>query len=641
MYNQSQFPVDRPLLQPMQYDPNRPPFVPQIQVNPWMQPYLPYLTGILMDMITKGAVGPLSMHFYNHMSHNQWQNEDFVKEVHNCADFVFLKTAAIGQNIDPGNAIIRMAPAYLSLRSIYEAKLFNLMHYIDVADQNGIYAQHIQFEQEMAQIIGLRNGAMPGASPGVSVPVGMPMAAGRYPQMGGVMQPTMQMAAPAPAMAAPGYGVPMGAAPVGQAGRGPGGGRDYANSATPVQTPAPAPAPVMQAAPAPAPAPTAAPVNNDAIVEASQAGWRGADSMPYPMAYNPVLVKMMYKIENGKTLPYPTKNESINMIDYDRHQIGTLFGQPPENLPVVKDNGQIVRNLAAAVQDAAAEELEVDSNDERLKQNLGLKAILSAPTLDIAIQDGEIEMLSVIDRDNPPMVFQVYAQIFTPFITEKSEYALLQKFADSSSYIELREKVRSAGDSAPPKLITEVNLRLTALMNNLLRNSVSIMPNELTVDDFVQDLDPLLSSLKNSYGDKVQKAFLKNQGKRIKALFGMPDVSSEQGKKLHDVLSENALTMGWEGRDNPPQFTFFGSTVRLTYLNVISHDLLLSGLTQVGNILTKQQMPALFDLAHQVFSADDAAQNVARQLVITKDGRIIELFEATLVEGGYLVGLVK
>lgn len=648
MYNNQQtaFPVDRPLLQPVQYDPNRPPFVPNIRVAQDLMPYLPYITGLMMDVITKGIQGPVSMHFYNHMvqgnpqnmQFNPWVNEDFVKEVNNCADFIYLKIATLG-NVDIGQAIIRLAPAYISLRSIYEVKLYGaLWGYIDAMDQPGIQQQHYQFEQEMAQITALRNGGPIG---GTAVPVGAPMMSGRAPaypqpvgpQMGGYPQ---AMGAP---MAAPmNTGYPVGGAPM--AGRTAGAGRDYGTTAPTPVAPQPVAAAPQQVQTA-QPVQTAAPAQTEpTLVEAANTTWKPSEQMPYPIAYNPVTTKMYYQIENGKTIPVPAKS-NIDMINYDRHNITSLFGHVPDNLPVVKDNGEITRNLVKAVQDASEEAGNTDAQNERVQETMGLKAIVTTSSLETAIQDVRTEMLLKIDRANPPMIFQGYAQVYTPIIGEESEYDFLRKLADSSSYIELREKIRAAGSTASPELLTEVILRCTELMNTLLHKQLSIMPSELTVDDFVQDLDPLLNLLKSNYGEKVQKAFLTNQNMRIKQLFDFPDTSTEAGKSVHDALVENALSSHWDEREDRPAFTFFGPVVRLTYLNVLSHDLLLAGISKVGNILTKQQLPALFDLAHQVFTADDNGLLVARQLVITKDGRIVELHEALLVQGGYLVSLVK
>jgi hypothetical protein len=635
--NQQILPIDRFLLQPMQYDVNNPPFTPNIQVSQWMQPYLRYLTGVMMDLITKGAQGPLTVHFYNRMTANNWANPDFVMEVHNCADFVYLKTNG-GQGTDPGNAIIRLVPAYLSLRSFYELKLNQqLWQFVDPADQASMQQSHFTFEQELAAINQLRTGGV--APQGVAVPIGQPMMGNRqpsYPQaapMGGMMPQPMQ----------PQYM----SAPVGVAGRGPAAGRDYGNSAPNVAAPAPVAAmmpmaaPVMQAAPQPAPVAAPAPAQQGQLVEMGKATWNPSEEMPYPMAFNPVTTKMFYVIENGKTIPQPVKNE-IDMINYERHSITSMFGHVPDNLPVVKDNGEIMRNVTEAVRAAEQEAANVDEEDSRIEEAMGLKNILTVTSLDAAIQDARIEMLSKIDRGHPPMVFQAYANVYAPIIHAESQYALLNKFADSSSYIELREKIRAAGATAAPELLTEVILRSTALVNSILWHNLSIMPSEITVDDFVQDLDPLLNLLKSNYSEKVQKAFLKNQAQRIKAMFNMPDVGTENGKKIHDLMSENSLTTGWEGREGEaPELTFFGSTIRLSFLNVISHDLLLGGLTKVGNILTRQQMPALYELARQVLTANDHGLNVARQLVITKDGRIVELTEGYLVEGSYLVSLVK
>lgn len=625
MYNSNiMYPVDQFVVPQMQYDPNNPPFVPQLQVPTWVGQYIPYLSGLMADMITRGAVGPVSIHFYNHMVQNNWANNDFVTEINNCADFVYLKTANMNPNdIDPGKAFLQLVPAYLQLRSMFEVKIFGgLWQFINPQDKFAIEQDIGRFESEMSAIINLRQGGS-----GVrTAPMPGSVAGGRYPAPATGGYPNAQQ----PMQSAP-Y-----VAPIGVQGRAPGGGRDYGDT-TPVVKAQPAPV----AAPQPVKGNAMPPNQEGLVVEATTTKWNPADEFPYPLAYNPIKVKMLYQLTGGKTHPRPANNTDINMIDYDRHNIQTIFGKPPANLPVLRDNTEQMQDLRSGIADAVEEENDLDEKGARKNQHLGLNVVMTGFSLKSMILDARVERLAAIDKDLPPAIFQVYAKIYTPIIGEKSEYDIISKFGDSSTYIELREKIRTAGATASPELISEVNLSMTALVNSILHKNLGIPPDDLTVDDFCLDLDDLLTVLKKNYSTKFLNGFLKDQAMRIRAMFDAPDVTQEAGQTVHDNLASTLLSDVWENHTDKPAFTFFGTTVRLSLIDVLSHDLQLGGLHNVGNILLAKNNPELFELGKALFESDNNGMYIGRQLVVTKDGRILEISQASLVEGNTLVSLVK
>lgn len=640
----TQFPTDQPALQRVQYDPNNPaliaqlqPFVSQIQMAPWLQQYGTYLTGIMMDLITRNVTGPVSMHFYNRMVQNNWMNQDFAREVANAADFIYIRCPQPNPQ-----AIPQLLEAYLDLRLAFETNIApGLMNFVDPVDRP-MFQQKINiFTTELQQIENLRR-SLQGMQ--MAPPMGQPM--GVMPPAGRMQGYTsMAMSAPPVPAGFAGY-----TAPVGAMGRGPGGGRDYSTAGNPPPA-APQAAPVYQApAPAAATAPTpqqtkgATPMaGEDMIIDPNSIKWNPSAEYFYPMAYNPVFSTMMYKVVKGHTLPFLVKNPDIkNMIDFDRHNIASLFGKPPTNMPVMKDNTELVRDISIGVNDVKEEEQNRDEEGKQFEHTLSLPIVIARTSLESAIQDVRTEALAIIDKDNPPMVFQGYAQIYTPIIGDKSEYELVTRLADSSSYIELREKLKDIGDKASPELVSEISLRMTNLINFILQKNLAIDPRDLLVDDFVLDLDRLLTILKDEYNEKMLNAFLKDQSKRIKANLLIPDMSDENGRKIHELLKSSLISDSWEGRTDLPQYTFIGYTIKLSLLNAVSHDLQIAGMPKLGNLLVEQQSPALYSLARAVFTADNDGQLVAHQFVVAnKDGRMLELTEANLMPEGFLVSLVK
>jgi hypothetical protein len=368
-----------------------------------------------------------------------------------------------------------------------------------------------------------------------------------------------------------------------------------------------------------------------------------------PILYNPVKVKLMYSLDaTGHTASHFVKT-NMDPINYDRHNITTLFGRVPPNMPVLKDNATVVAEIKEAASQALDETREVDDEHERIHETMGLRNVIATFSLAEAILDARSEMEAKIDRDNPPMVFQAYAQIYTPIMGKKSEYELISKLGDSSSYVELREKLVAASATASPALITDISLKLTNLMNEILRHRLSILrtPNgteDLEVEDFVTDLDDLFSVLKNNFGehgDRLYRAFIKDQQKRIQAMFNAPDMDTESGQALHNSLMEGRLTSSWDGREDKPAYTFFGPPVRLTFLNALSHDLLIQGTKGIGNVITKMHCGVLHDLAASLFEVDPEGLPADRQYVVSLDGRIMEITQGLFVEGTYLLTLVK
>jgi hypothetical protein len=636
--NQLQFPPDQFLVAPMPIDPQRPPIMFDIRCAPWLQNYVPWITGIMMDMITREAQGPVSIHFYNRMSQGNWNNPEFAGEVANCADFIYIQA---GANQAP-QEIPRYIQMYLALRSKFEVQLTPALRGFIAQPDQPLFDQAInQFRQIIDQILQIRGGGAPAAQQMRPAP-----------QVGGYPAPVGAAPYGSMAPAVGGYQAqPQAGAYVPPGSRQSGGGRDYGSPAPAFQPPPQAPQAQPQRAPvaqAPVTAPTAAapaptgPRLED-LVDPDKVKWNPVPTMS-PMLYNPVKVKMMYTLDPEGHTNTQLVITNMDPINYDRHNIDTLFGRVPANMPVQKDNAPIVVELKEAVNQALEESQEVDDEKERVYETLGLRNVIATFSLEEAILDARTEMEAKVDRDNRPMVFQAYAQIYTPIMGDKTEYELIRKLGESNSYLELREKLVAAGGTASPALLTDISLKLTNLMNEILRTRLSIPAENLEVEDFATDLDALFDALKKTFGengDRIYRAFIKDQQKRIQAMFNAPNLDEESGRDLHASLLEGRLTGSWDDRKDTPAFTFFGPNVRITFINVLSHDLLIQGMRGLGNVITKQHSGVLYDLAVSLFQIDTGDLVIDRQYVVSLDGRVMEITQGLFVEPSYLLSLVK
>lgn len=635
--SQLPFPADRPLYPQQQIDVNRPAFVPQVPVANWLQPYLPYLTGVMMDVITRNSPqGPISMFFYNQMSSNNWANQDFVSLVHSCADLMFLENQNyIPTQNDIGNIVGRTVQSFLEMASVYAIKQFPaLWGYIAEPDKRNMQQAHYAFEQMMQNIQQMRQ-ATP-APMNVGQQVGMP-GYGAPPQHQAYMNPGQPQQQQYPQHQAM-MGRPM-------AGMGaPGGGRSYDAAPSQVQqAPPPQMAPVhqQQAPVQPMKGQAMSPPNTQAdnLVDPDNFSWKAPSDVPYPPAYNPITHTLKYSLGMNNVTKPILLDGTINVIDYDRHDIGTLFGKPPANSPVLLDNTGINAKLQDGIRDITQELMNVDDKNKQIEFTLSMENVLVETNLATAVMSTRVEMLAACPT--VPMVYRALAHVYTPVLGRTAEDELIRSFGTSNTYLELREKLGAAGEVAEVELITTVNNRMTEHMNHILHKRLSILPENMTVVDFVLDLDELMESLKDNYGDTVVKAFLKDQRKNIASLFRSINPDSADDRQLAESLTSDILLADWEGRSDVPKFTFIGMTYSLTLLNVISHDLQIAGLPDIGNGLSSKYQPVLYNLAKSIFAADDAVGNVARHLVVTKDGRVLEVTRGDLANDWYLVSLVK
>ncbi len=239
----------------------------------------------------------------------------------------------------------------------------------------------------------------------------------------------------------------------------------------------------------------------------------------------------------------------------------------------------------------------------------------------------------------------MFADVYHPIIADNDESEHIANFGKSSSYIELREKIKAAGEEVSLELIHEVNVRMTTHVNYMLHKRLSIDPKDLGIENFVEDLDGLLSVLRSNqnYGERVEKAFLLDQKKEIAALFKTVDMNDTEGggQELYEVNTANVLGPNWDERADKPIVNYLGMTYQLTFVDIISHDLQVAGVANVGNGLIQDFQPFLYKLAEQVFNNESSPPLIAHRLVITKDGRILELTKGNLVQEFYLAHLVK
>lgn len=673
-YNNQQqlpYPIDRPIFAPQNINPNALPFVPQgIQAPPWLIQYVPFMTGIIMNQIQAGmGNGPISMFFYNMMVDRNWNNAAFSNLVQDISDSMFLEH----QDWQPPphqieGAIHNNVQFFLSMRVISTVLEFGqLWNLIDPADHHAIQMTTAKFVEYMRRIQNMRNATpAPSAMAAYGQPVHHAAPAYGQPTYGQPAAQTAQRHQPYTTGGAqyagggPGYQTGYGTQQ-NNAGSRDEGGRSYGGP-TPAQQQAPHNAwqaaqqakqqqPATNVAPPfetrKEPAMAATPVQSYAnTADVYSVKWRMSPKYPYPIAFNPTTHDMHFAVqEDGSIQPLITEN-TMSGMDYDRHAIATLFGKPPAGTPVHKDI-QIVTGVLSNAAKELSEELEEHSTltaDEAAKH----PTVLTAPnqlfelSLDAALVSLQVNALTAGSGKVAPDMYRMYASIYTPLIGEDDEAEAAVNLSKSFTYIELREKLKALAETSSPAFISEINQRMTAHVNHVLHNKLSITPESLTVTDYVLDLDDLISLLGSRYGEEIVTAFLKDQRKEIARVIVALDPKNDGEATLLEMLKSGLLGDAEWGDNELPEVTIVRSVYSLTQINVLSHDLMVSGVAGVGNSILRKYHPALHELALNVFqSGESYAGDVYRYLVRTKDGRILELSRGNINDEFMMFSLVK
>lgn len=680
--NQLPFNTDRIINPPYQVNFNNLPINMQgLQTVPWLAPYTNVVTGLAMDSLMRTCQnGPLSTFLYNMMSTQNWNNQQFLNLVQDLSDYIFIEN----QNWTPAphqiEGVIQTGVAnFMPMRTLACLIEFpQLWYYIQEPDKPAINVKLGEYQNTMARIMRMRQDTA--MNPSMGQPVGyypqqqmqQPMQGGYYPQQpvrpqGHVPftaagQSAYQNSQPGVVTmgAGPGYGPQVrtasggrdfgGAAPAHQQMQQPMQQQTMQHHAQPASTLVPPIQPNQQSQPQqPTHAQgketvmnttgTAIPMD-PSLRTPDEVTWRASPNHPalcYPPAFNPVTHHLYLSVQpDGSTTPV-MQESGINMIDYDRHAVASLFGKPIPGSYVAKDNKQVMAKIDVGV---TSIKNEMDEATEDNPTVLTKPKLLHEVSLDNAISTLQAENM-LLQLTKKPTVFRGFVRVVTPIIGWEDETEQVAAFARCSSYIALREEIKAAAENSSPELVTTVNLRVTAHVNHILQNRLSIAKDTLMVEDFVADLDGLLSFLSENFGEHIQKAFLKNQRQEIAQLF-QTLTRGDGYESVYQALVSNLLADTFEGAAKTPEVTFVGTTYSITFIDAISHDLQVAGVEGVGNVLLKDFQPSLSALAKNIIqSSDHLNWEASRHLVRTKDGRMFEISKGNINEDFVLISLVN
>lgn len=649
--------------------PENPPAVPQIPVDPQLAGYLPAVSGaVAVEIQATANLNSPRMFMFNQMSVNNFANGDFQSLVLGVFDYV---AAAMMKRIYPNveaafqDAITRVTQAYAA---------FNIRQY--PALQQYVDAQQMQsWGQSLTWYDGVRSEIEAMKRNMQNQPMGGGFAGGQQgnwgnqgggnagtgwsnrwsggsgggqQNLGGYssqfnLQP--QRATGTVSAFGGSRAVMSGTQGSGQVGRDMGGGGRYSSppsasfqpQATAAQDvlrqPFTSKEPPVQQNELQAPAP-----DQQVAQEVPAAGnlsmWRPSQKYPYLPAYNPAK-QVLYFLDEGAGVIQPILKPKDSQVDYDRHATNATFGPVPATVNL-SDPAAVLGRIDDGVKQLKAEQAaprQTQGPEFKNRDALIKTGTICETSEAMAIFQGSVSLAMV---QKVPDIYRACARVAEPVVSKVDESSLVEDYAKSTSFNQLRDKLNATAASATPAMWHAANNKATALINRLLKQNLSLP--DWAIGSFVLDYAELVALLRQTYGDAIPAALEKHQADNIKANFQL--MYADTAKTMTDTFLEDYKPP--EGKE-APQITYLSSDLSLTYLNCLAHelDIELNSAT-LGAAVSQENTPELYALLEDLFKYVEAnGGDFDRHLIITNDTRILEASQGYLGDGVYILTLIK
>ena len=668
----------------MQIDINNPPFVPNYQCEPQIQPYGPYCAGVLMIELQAAATrNPLRMYAYNMYSANNWRNDDFLMLFGATMDYVacsLLVDRSEGFR-EPGEAIQRLAPRMVSLMVANNTQKFPaLVNYIDQDTYQDVMRQ-VKFWQTLNQTLDnfrMRNqvfGYGPNFRPNVSM--APQVQQGAYGQQGGYPPPNVGMQLGQGNRMALQAAVGGGAPHVPFSGGLPAPETSYVHQRmNPVEDDNPyARMRRNQAAKEPVTDVTAIltppfnprtkePVTMETvsfveqiplddgsylIPEAESAHiWRPTEEQPYRPVFHPSKQVRYHRIMPDGTVFVEVHDKQPNM-DYTKHNLPNIFGKPREG--AAYDIARSTEGFARGAKEFASRmEWTIqasklgDSDEGREAQAKADETPVSVVVQDewradvsevaIMLSTSVRKLQHAVEVGKSPDVFRHYGYVAEPVLCITDQSDLLRRLGDSRTYLELAEKLNFAAKENDLGLVETVGRRAIQMLNRVLSLNLSIPPDQLSLGtDFDADtIRELEDALNTGYGTTVLNAYRANQRNHIESIFQTIEAIEIENGLRDDLVDKSKFAEG-----KAPWLALLTASYSFTILDMYAQDLDINLDSDTGSLLTEENSMDLYGVMLDLFTRLPQDKTFYRHLFQTNDGVILEVTKGDIGQDAFII----
>lgn len=355
--------------------------------------------------------------------------------------------------------------------------------------------------------------------------------------------------------------------------------------------------------------------------------WMPTEQIPYLPAFDPTKHKLIFQFKDGQVRPNMMK-VSDEMLDYDRHNIKTIFGEVPKVLDLSKPQ-DVAKALEEGVNEINSVKTVEGEETPQLSQLIDQRTPLET-SIEAAWANSAVSRLALVASGEKVDIFRSYACVVSPIITVEDESEFLEELSQARTYLEVRDFLVEQAKLVSLEMFSTVERRLTKKINDILKYQLSLA--DLSIDSFVSDIEELLGVLRESYGEMIYGAFVKNQRRYIANLFQRLDAEAAKGL-TEMLLGDRTFT-----EDNPAPFVqHLSQVVTLTHLDCSIHELNLDFGPDLAAVVVQRFFPAFHAVLDTIVKASQHEARIGRNLLRTNDGFVLEVFVGDLAGGHYVI----
>jgi len=653
MYNQQQPPyppADRLLLPPIQIGLNNPPYVPNNYVGPnWMMQLVPVVAaGAAVEIQNKtSSQSPLRIFMCNQMAVNYFANQEFDNLVKIILDYIVLGV----QNRVYANPEVAVQDAVSRVCELYCANNLAIYPHLGqmLNQQTAAVASMAinEYRNMIAQVESMRVQMRSSQYPQQPQYPQQQFQQPQYPQQQFQQpqypqqqfqqpqypqQPQFQSNAPSVFSQQPNR-------PSNVSKSVSGGGKYSRDILQQKQTPdlsqpfTPRATEMTQSAPVVAQA-----VSSIVPVNLSGIKWRPLKHEHYYPVTNILTHELYYNIgSDGNVSGVFTKPRESKLMDEERHKLITVFGTVPEPFKFENSDTVFVKlteshnkvQIASSTIQAEPEKI----IDPEITTYINGKTLVKSSLAD-AWTNLNVHRLQSFEFTGGEVskIYRGYYIVANTIISTHDDIAVLNEFSATKTFEALSRKMLELFNNSSLEFWTQCNVRMTALINRLLKEEMGI-PG-VSIENFVTDIVDLINHIGTEFGDVIFNSFLKHQDKYIKTVM----------LNLHDNHSYYDPECTLPDSDDPasPHCTYLATEYCLTYIDYSVFDL---GINLADNLSAKLEYGTcsfLYGLVNSINAANIARESeFSRNLIRTKDGRVISFCKGLIDDSSYLLTLVE
>ena len=627
--NNTGLPFDAAQLQyqPVSINPQQPPFVPNVSVEPNFASYLPYIAGTAAAVINATAGNnPLRVFLFNQMVNNQYRTEPFADLVATVVNWLAVESDK--GTVNTGNIaqlIQQMTEKCVEFFAAFNTQIYPaLVGAIDPTTMQVIVQQVLPEYQNLSNVINQRLQMKMQAAQGYQQPVQNGWQQPQRPQyQQNVRQPVNTISQPQQV----------------QTGR-------FANtqSVQQLQTPmshrgnaSVLKAPVVNQ-----------PIINQPIIQTPSpvqnvrpTEWAPSKEHRFAPTYCASKQFATMEYDTRGNVVIKLRDRETEMFDQGAHQIHN-----PLNMPVKNRTIEQIRAESRQLLLAAKEYNKPEVNEPTVDAVSGLSIDhqkrdvhpFPSTSVELALIKGDAERYKYLDENGKlPDLHRIVVDITSPLFAKPRDTAALVTLSNCDTYQEVKDVLGHLKAVATKRFVFECEKRMTDMINRQLKQNLGFDEEQITT--FSDDIDELVEYIKDAYGEETQKAFLRRQTKSIRALFKViePEVWETLKESFDNMIDESVP------EQYHPSVLFVTNRHCYTYLNRDLDQLDLGVVTvDLPSRIDSTNTPALYEIAKGIF--DEMQQNgwhYFRNFLKLEDGHVFELTNGFIGDDAFILTMMK